>query len=186
MNARLCRPCLGLALSFAVAVALSAADPADPQPPAVPGRAPDRLALNDQYDRPQTLAFPHTNVVVLLMADRDGSEEIDGWVTAIKARHAGRVEMRGLADVRGVPWLLRSRIRKKFQEQRKYPVMMDWTGEACARFGLKAGVANVLVLGRDGRIEGRWTGAAKEEAVGQASKSLEQALARPVVPAKSP
>jgi hypothetical protein len=178
---------MGLGVAFFLAVAWpAAAAPVEPQALPVPDRAPDKLALNDQYDRPQTLSFPHTNVVVLLMADRDGSEEIDGWVTAIKSGYGGRVELRGLADVRGVPWLLRSRIRKKFQEQRKYPVMMDWSGEACGRFGLKPGVANVLVLGRDGRIESRLAGPAKETPVRDASAAVERALARPMVPAKSP
>ena len=177
---------LFLGLTLVLAAVLSAADPGEAPAPPAPDRAPARTALNDQYDRPQALVFPHTNVVVLLMADRDGSEEVDGWVTAMKARQAGRVELRGLADVRGVPWLLRSRIRKKFQEQRKYPVMMDWSGEACGRFGLKPGVANVLVLGRDGRIEGRLTGPAKEGAVGEASAAIGKAVARPVVPAKGP
>lgn len=174
---------LALTLLAAMPAALAAAEPA-----AVPAleRAPDRLALNDQYDRPQALAFPHTNVVVLLMADRDGSGEIDGWVTAIKARQWGRVELRGLADVRGVPWLLRSRIRKKFQEQRKYPVMMDWVGEMCGRLGVKPGVANVLVLGRDGRIEGRLIGPAKEGAVREAAAAVERALGRPTAAAKGP
>jgi hypothetical protein len=181
MNAFLLR--LGLGVALALAVASPAADPADPKGSPAPDRAPDKLALPDQYDRPQSLAFPHTNVVVLLMADRGGSEEIDGWVTAMKS---GRVELRGLADVREVPWLFQGRVRKKFQEQRKYPVMMDWSGTACVRFGLKAGVANVLVLGRDGRIEGRWTGAAKEAAVREASQCVERALARPVAPVPSP
>ncbi|MFM1768201.1 MAG: hypothetical protein RJA22_730 [Verrucomicrobiota bacterium] len=176
-----------LACAWLLRAGLLGADAAEPKSaPATPvTRAPDRLALADQYEQPQQLGFPHTNVVVLFLADRKGSDEIDGWVTALKERHGGRVEIRGLADVRGVPGLLRGRVRKKFQEQRKYPVMMDWSGEASAQLGLRPGVANVLVLARDGRIEGRFTGAVRPEILREAITAVDAALARPM-PAAGP
>ena len=144
-----------------------------------PARAPACIELNDQYDARQRLVFPSTNVVVLTIADKKGSEQIDGWVTAIKTRYGGRVELQGLADVGGVPGLLRGKVRKRFQEARAYPVMMDWSGTNCAFFAYQKGVANVLVLGRDGTIRARFAGAATPAALAEAGTVLDKILPPP-------
>jgi hypothetical protein len=144
--------------------------------PKSPSHAPASIELRDQYDAPQRLAFPATNVVVLTIADKTGSEQIDGWVAALKARYAGRIELRGLADVGGVPGFLRGKVRKKFQETRAYPVMMDWSGKVCAQFGFQPGLANVLVIARDGYIHARVAGSLREPALKEISGAIDAAL----------
>jgi len=146
--------------------------------PKPPVRAPASIELRDQYDAPQRLAFPATNVVVLTIADKKGSEQIDGWVAALKAGYAGRIELRGLAEVGGVPGLLRGKVRKKFQETRAYPVMMDWSGTNCAALHYQKNVANVLVIGRDGSILGHATGPAREPALKELLSAIDAALLR--------
>jgi len=144
--------------------------------PKVPARAPAPLELRDQYDSPQRLAFPSANVVVLTIADKTGSEQIDGWVTALKARYGGRIELRGLADVAGVPGFLRGMVRKRFQETCPYPVMMDWSGNVCSQFGFQPGVANVFVMGRDGAIQMSFAGSAREPALKRLYAAIDGAL----------
>ncbi|MBM3823460.1 MAG: hypothetical protein FJ404_11340 [Verrucomicrobia bacterium] len=144
--------------------------------PKRPIHVPVSLELRDQYDAPQRLDFPSTNIVVLTIADKKGSEQIDGWVAALKARYAGRIELRGLADVGGVPGLLRGKVRRKFQETRTYPVMMDWSGAHCAAFRYEKNVANVLVIGRDGQIKMRVAGLADEAAIKKLSVAIDAAL----------
>ena len=147
---------------------------------AFPTNAPPRIELRDQYDTPQTLVFPTTNVTVLTIADKKGAEQVGGWITALQPDYTGRVELRGLADVSGAPGFVQDRIRKKFQETRKHPVMMDWSGKVCAQFGYKKDVANILVLGRDGVIHARFTGATNGAVLAKAHAALDQALARPM------
>lgn len=149
------------------------------EPPRPPARAPALIELQDQFERPQRLAFPATNVVVLTIADKKGADQIDGWVTALKARYAGRIELRGLADVAGVPGLWRGKIRKHFRETRTHPVMMDWSGKVCAQFQPTAGEANVLVLDRDGNILGRVTGPATAAPLATLQSALDRALGQP-------
>lgn len=143
----------------------------------VPANAPALLELRDQFDMPQRLAFPGANVVVLTIADRKGSDQVAGWVAALKARYAGRIELRGLADVGGVPGLWRGKVRKHFQETRQHPVMMDWSGTNCTRFGAQRGVANLLVLARDGRVVSSQRGPASENALRTAYQAIDTALA---------
>ena len=144
--------------------------------PKSPAHAPASIELRDQYDAPQRLTFPSTNVVVLTIADKQGSEQIDGWVAALKARYAGRIELRGLAEVGGVPGFLRGKVRKKFQETRTYPVMMDWSGKVCPQFGFQPGLANVLVIARDGNIQARVVGSAREPGLKELSAAIEAVL----------
>lgn len=144
--------------------------------PKSPSHAPASIELRDQYDAPQRLTFPATNVVVLTIADKKGSEQIDGWVAALKAYYAGRIELRGLAEVGGVPGFLRGKVRKNFQETRPYPVMMDWSGTNCAAFNYQKNVANVLLIGRDGAILGRFTGPASKQTIAKLREVLDRAL----------
>ena len=144
----------------------------------IPTHAPVSLELPDQYDAPQRLAFPATNVVVLTIADKKGAEQIDGWLSALKSPYAGRIELRGLAEVGSVPWLLRGKVRKKFQETRTHPVMMDWSGRVCAQFGFQPGLANVLVIARDGSIHAHAAGSAREPALKQVFAALDAALVK--------
>jgi hypothetical protein len=153
---------------------LSDADAVEPN--LNPVRAPANIELRDQHDSPQRLTFPATNLVVLAIADKTGAEQVDAWIAAIKPRYAGQVEIRGIADVRGVPSFLRGKVRKKFQQTRQYPVMMDWSGEVCAKFNFQPGVANLFLIARDGSIVGRWTGTATHAAVSKLSASLDRAL----------
>lgn len=155
-------------------VLLSDADAVEPNPN--PTHAPASIGLRDQFDSPQRLTFPATNLVVLTIADKTGAEQIDAWIAAIKPRFASRVEIRGLADVRGAPSFLRGKVRKKFQQTRQYPVMMDWSGDVCAKFNFQPGVANLLLIARDGTIVGRWTGTATRAVVAELSATLDRAL----------
>lgn len=141
-------------------------------------KAPPLIELPDQFERLQRLVFPSTKVVVLTIADHKGSEEIADWVAPLKSRYGGKVEIRGMADVRRVPGLLRSRVRKKFQEKQEHPVMMDWSGTNCAMFSSRLGVANILIIGLDGSILCTQQGKATEEALKTAFNMIDTALLR--------
>jgi len=144
--------------------------------------APARIELHDQYDAPKILSFPTTNITVLTIADRKGSEQVDRWIAELKPRYAGRIDLRGLADVRGVPWFLQEKIGKRFQETRQYPVMMDWSGKVCAQLGYQPGQANILILNQNGKVLGRFTGEAVERKRTAACHLIDQALSSPMPP----
>ena len=125
-------------------------------------KAPASIELSDQYGVLQKLNFPTTTMTLLTIADRKGSEQIDGWISLLKPRYGDRINLRGIADVGGAPSLVHGMIRKKFQETRKYPVMLDWSGQISTQLGYKKNVANILIIGCDGSILGRISGAATD------------------------
>ncbi len=164
-------------LLLAVTVRLSAAPKSDKV--VVPTNAPPSIKLNDQYDAPQKLSFPSTNVTVLAIADKAGSEQIAGWITPIQQRFQGRIAIRGIADVSAVPRLLRGMVRKKFRKIQSYPVMMDWTGDVVNAFTYVPGQANILVLDERGRILARVTGLANPKALDDLNATIDRIVARP-------
>ena len=146
--------------------------------------APASIELRDQFDSPHKLAFPTTNITLLTIADKKGSAQVNGWIAALKPRCDGRIAIRGLADVGGVPGFVQGRIRKGFQESLKYPVMLDWSGKVCAQLGYKKDEANILVIDRNGRIHARFTGVATAAAVTEAGTALDKLLS--TLPVKPP
>ena len=147
-------------------------------PPVVPTNAPARIELNDQFDVPQQLSFPTTNITLLTIADHKGSEQIAGWIAPVKQRFGTRVDIRGLADLSPVPRILRGMIRRQFQKAQSYPVMLDWSGDAVKAFTYVPDQVNVLVMDGSGRILTRLTGAANEPALRELYAVLDHALAR--------
>jgi len=142
-----------------------------------PARSCPALELHDQFDRPHKLVFPAQRPTLLAIADRSGSDQVDGWIAALRPRFADRIDFRGLADVRSVPSFLQSRVRTRFQEKRKYPVMMDWSGSLCDLLGSRKGHATILVLDRAGEILGRIVGPAEPDRIDEVAVLLEKALA---------
>ena len=161
-------------LLLTLATGVSAAPKAEPS--ITPTNAPSSIALHDQFDAPQTLSFPATNVTLLTIADKKGSEQIAGWVAPLKQRFGKRIDIRGLADVSTVPRPLRGMIRMKFQKIQTYSVMMDWSGETVKAFTYVPDKANVLVLDGRGQILKRLSGAANPQAVQDLCAAIDRAL----------
>ena len=143
----------------------------------IPNHAPAMLVLHDQFDTPQTLAFPITNITLLTIADRTGSAQLAAWIAPVKQRFAKQIDIRGIADVSRVPRLLHSLVRKKFRELQTYPIMLDWTGAAVKAFTYVPDQANVLVLDGRGQILLRASGPATERAVQDLCAMIERARA---------
>lgn len=138
--------------------------------------APPSIELRDQFDAPQRLSFPRTNITLLTIADRKGSEQVAGWIAPLRHRFGTRIDIRGLADVSSVPRPLRGTIRTKFQKFQTYPVMMDWSGKAVKAFTYVPDKANLLVLDEHGHILKRISGEANPEGIEALSAVIDGAL----------
>jgi len=141
-----------------------------------PTNAPAVISLRDQFDVPQRLAFPTTNVFLFTIADKKGSEQIAGWVAPVKERFEAKVEICGIADVSAVPRPLRGLVRRKFRQAQTHPVMLDWTGDTVKAFGCVSDQVNVLVVDGEGRILMRVVGPASEEKLRALCSLLDQTL----------
>lgn len=149
----------------------------DPVQETAPSAPVPVIELSDQFEVPHTLRFPHTNVVVLTLADHKGSKQVEGWVRPLKERFPQQLTLAGVADVSKVPAWLRGRVRAGFREQMPYPVMLDWKGTVCRHFAYERGDVNVLLLDRSGALRLRLTGPATAEALARLTQAIEGLLA---------
>jgi hypothetical protein len=108
--------------------------------------------LQDQFGTNHEVTFPRSQPTLLIVADRKGSEQIDAWVTAVKARYGNRLEMIGMANVGGAPGWVHGVIRKSFQKKYPYPILLDWSGRLPASLHCERDVANVFLLDTAGRV----------------------------------
>lgn len=137
---------------------------------------PPRIELPDQYEQTQRLVFPSTNITILTLADRKGSEQIAGWVDPLSKRFGKRVEVQGIADVSAVPRILRGTVRAGFRRDIPHPVMMDWSGTTIQKFAPRADVTTVLVINGRGQILRTFEGAATSSQIEELSVMIEKML----------
>jgi hypothetical protein len=140
----------------------------------LPACAP--FTLDDQYRQSHTVSFPREKPLVLLIADKEGSAQINPWIAALKQRFGGRVDFAGVADVRSAPGFLRGLVRGRFREKFQHPVMLDWTGRIVDRLEARPGVVSVCVLDRKGTELVRVTGPAGGPNLQPVTDALERAL----------
>ncbi len=97
--------------------------------------------------------------MVLLVADRGGSSQLDDWLAPLAEGYADVLHIQGIADLSAVPRLLRPGVRALFRKNEAVPIWMDWTGEVAERFGAQAEVANVYLIAPSGEVLHRVSGA---------------------------
>ncbi|MCU0789338.1 MAG: hypothetical protein MUC91_14385 [Verrucomicrobia bacterium] len=123
------------------------------------------IELEDQFGRLHVYTFPADTPVVLFAADRKGNERLDPWIQSVSEVLGKRVTCLGVADVRGVPGLLRGKVKRGFREARDHPVLMDWKGELLDEIQPEKDVPNVYLISRLGVVVAHSSGEASSERV---------------------
>jgi hypothetical protein len=110
------------------------------------------------------------------VADKKGSEGIEGWAHPLAERFGDQIEIAGLADVSSVPGALRGLVRSKFKKAIQYPVMLDWDGDATQSFKYTRGKANVYLIAPDGRVLEHMYGEADAAAVNRLADQIKSLM----------
>ena len=116
------------------------------------------FALSDQNSVFRRYGFPKQKVTVMTVADREGSEQLEPWITNLYEHYGSQIDIDGVADVSMVPKPLHSVVRALFRKRLAYSVMLDWDGSVVKRLDYERGVANIYVIARSGTILKRITG----------------------------
>lgn len=129
-------------------------------PPRSVTRRSSGFTLKDQNEASYAVKFPREKVTVLIFGDREGAEQIEGWVRPIYNQFGSKIDVYGIAELSAVPSLMRGIVRRVIKQKTKYSVLLDWSGAVSKTYGYQKGKANVVVLDKNGRVIGRRTGAA--------------------------
>jgi len=128
------------------------------------------FALTDQFGRKHRRAEYAGAVTVLVGTDRGGSVHVGGWLELARGELEGlaadgRLRALGVADLRGVPRVLRPAVRKALAAALAQPVLLDWEGRFATAYGFAPGACTVLVADARGRVVHRTGGAAADPAL---------------------
>jgi hypothetical protein len=119
--------------------------------------------LRDQFGRVHDAAALRGRALLIVAAARGGRAVGTAWVEVLRALtvDTGAVapppQVVAVADVRGVPWLLRRVVRAQFPDDVRQPVLLDWDGSLARRLALVRERCTVLLVDRDGRVVRRIT-----------------------------
>lgn len=143
------------------AVLLAARPSAGSAPDAAP--AARRLAvdsavqfrLNDQFGQLHDAADYRGRPVYLVGAGRGGRASATAWAAALGPLVRGADGNAGavvpVADLQGVPRLLRGLVRGRFPRAPGSAVLLDWDGAVSRRLGFDPAQSTILVLAPSGR-----------------------------------
>ena len=139
-----------------------------------PRTAPVEFTLTDQDGQTRVVDYPHAKVTVFVVADQKGAAEIAGWIAPLYARYENRIEISGIAALPGIPPMFQGLFRREFKKRLTYPVMLDWSGDVARSFGYEKQRAELFVIGKDGRVALRQTGAANERALTEVFEAIDR------------
>jgi cytochrome oxidase Cu insertion factor (SCO1/SenC/PrrC family) len=135
-----------------LAAALADASETNAPIPATTVAVCPEFTLLDQFGTRHEFKFPRTKPTVLAVADKKGSEQIEGWAHPLAEQFGEQIDIPGLADVSAVPRPLRGMVQSKFKKAMTQPVMLDWEGRISSGFKYTKGQANVYLIAPDGRV----------------------------------
>lgn len=141
-----------------------------------PARLPADFTLSDQFGREHTVSAAADRVRVLALADRGGSEQIEGWIAPLVARYVDRIEIHGVARLDAVPHALKPAVRVLFRRGSAHPILLDWTGAVARSLDYQPQRANIVVIAPDGRIVHRFNGPATPEALAECFAHIDALL----------
>ena len=113
-------------------------------------KAPE-FSLLDQYDKPYNIRQGEGSIVVLLASDKEGEPQNALWRSAIEERYRDKIFLIGIADVRTVPFFLKSRIKNNFRKDNAR-ILLDWTGEVFTNYVLAKHASNIVLIDKKGRV----------------------------------
>jgi len=116
-----------------------------------------RFQMEDQFGEDHRYENYIGKVLIVVGSDRGGSHYNEIWSFAIHDsledyQLQDSVTFIAVANVKGVPRLLRGFVRGKFPRQKHHRILMDWEGEFARKYQYEPGATNILVIDREGRV----------------------------------
>ena len=133
-------------------------------------RAPE-FTLEDQFSKEHSSKKFEGKNVVYIITDRAGADYVENWTKSLSP-FKSKVNFVAVANVKGVPGLLKGFIRGKFREVYSYSVLMDWEAKLWEYYGCKDGVPTVVFVDNSGVVRFKTSGKGTESEVKKISDEL--------------
>jgi predicted transcriptional regulator len=139
--------------------------------PLIDAQAP-AFSLRDQFDRQYSLQSFSGRPFILIASDKKGAEQNKSWIEGIRDRFNDRLPIIGAADVRRVPFFMKSRIQNDFKKDHEI-ILLDWDGAFFISYGLTQNVPNVILIDSQGYVRHLQAGSASPAAMERLFKAID-------------
>lgn len=161
------------------ATATSSSQSASPRPSTPLANLPRAISfqLEDQTGKKTAISFPRSKPIILAIADQDGSKQMEAWITPLYTRYTESIDIEGIADVAGIPPLVRGIAKGVISALVKQPVMLDWDGVAVRHFGAQKKRTNIIIIDAQGQVHGKISGPASPDSLAAVQAKIDGLLA---------
>lgn len=116
-----------------------------------------RFEMKDQFDSLYNHEPLANRVVILIGSDKEGSPFNSVWGKALHdslQTHPAFEQIRFLpvADLRGVPFLMKGFIKKHFRKEEERRVLLDWGGKFAKTYCFTSKMSNIIIFDRNGEL----------------------------------
>jgi hypothetical protein len=134
--------------------------------------------LEDQGGVLHHVDFPRTRPMYIVAAARSGTGHIAPWVKPVVDAFGDRVEILGLADVRGVPSVFHGAVRFMIRDGTRWPVLLDWNATVIPQMCKPKFSTEVFVVDCNGVVCMRSEGEASASEIKRVSAKLEALISQ--------
>lgn len=134
------------------------------------------FSLKDQFGTEYDYKFPREKVSILAFGDKDGSEQLEGWIKPLVEKYDTKLDIQGIAELSAVPSIARGIVRGMIKKKSKFPVMLDWKGDVSKSYNYEKKLANIILIDKNGAIIFKQTGAADAEKLEKFYKEIDKLL----------
>ena len=128
----------------------------------------------------ESVQFPRTRFMIITVANAQGSDDLNNWVTPLKDRYPYTVDFYSVIELSSVAAQDRSNARSIVAQTQVVdtPVLLDWTGRVSEAFEAEANVVNVYAINPQGRIIAEGHGMADLEKLKAFAETVDSAVAQ--------
>jgi cytochrome oxidase Cu insertion factor (SCO1/SenC/PrrC family) len=130
------------------------------------------FSLRDQFDRRYSLQSFSGQPFIMIASDKKGSWQNKQWIEGIRGRFRDKLPIVGVADVRKVPFFMKSSIRNDFKKDREI-ILLDWDGSLFTSYDLMQNAANVILIDGQGYVRHLQAGSASPESLERLFKEID-------------
>lgn len=116
--------------------------------------------LKDQFNNSYTEKDFMNHVVIIVGSDKEGSQYNERWSLAIydsliKKNLVDSVRFLPVADLRGIPFFVKSLVRSKFPKEKYRWILLDWQGRFAEAYNFTPNASNIIILDKDFKVNYR-------------------------------
>jgi len=113
--------------------------------------------LRDQFNNSYTEKDFTNRIVIIVGSDREGSQYNERWSFAIydslrKKDLVDSVRFLPVADLRGVPFFIKSLVRSKFPRAKHRWILLDWKGLFAHAYNFTPKASNIIIIDRNKKV----------------------------------